>query len=128
MPRGKVTHDTGGTREGLNACFAAIRKVISSRGKCTEVEARGMAMGLFPEQVLIRVGAQKLKNRKRGTSCRFAEEIDAFMSGRSVSAAAAEWFRIVGGNRQLTRIKQAVQDGRCDGVRYDRSTKEFLPA
>jgi hypothetical protein len=128
MPKGKITHDTGGTREGTDACFAAIRKIIASKGRCTEPDARGIALSMYPAAVLVRIGAQKLKNRKHGTSCRFAEEIDAFMCGKAVSPEAVEWFRHVGGNRQLTRLKQNAKAGFADGVTYDPERKEFVPA
>jgi len=128
MPSGKVTHDTGGTREGTDACFDAIRKIIATSGRCREFEARGIALSMYPAPVLVRIGAQKLKNRKRGTSCRFAEEIDAFMAGKAVSPEAVEWFRHVGGNRQLTRLKQNAKAGMVDGVTYNQERKEFVPA
>jgi len=129
MPNKRTTtHDTGGTKDGTLACFASIRKAIDSKGACTEQEARGIAMSLYPPQVLIRIGAQKLKNRKRGTSCRFAAEIDAYMGGGAVSPDAVEWFRVVGGNRQLTRLKQNAKAGLVDGVTYDPERKEFVPA
>jgi len=127
MPSLKTTHDTGGTKEGTDACFVAIRKIIAANGRCTETEARGIALSMYPAAVLVRVGAQKLKNRKRGASCRFAEEIDAFMAGRAVSQEAVEWFRHVGGNRQLTRLKQNAKAGVVDGVKYDQEKKEFVP-
>lgn len=126
MPK-TSTHDTGGTRSGTLACLDAIRKVIDSRGECTETEARGIAMSLYPPQVLIRIGAQKLKNRKRGTSCRFADEIDTYMNGGAVGPDAVQWFKIVGGNRQLTRLKAHVRAGLEDDLSYDDSTKRFLP-
>jgi hypothetical protein len=119
------THDTGGTKSGTLACLDAIRKVICSRGGCTETEARGIAMSLYPPQVLVRIGAQKLKNRKRGTSCRFSEDIDAYMAGGSVGPDAVQWFKIVGGNRQLTRIKAHVRAGLEDDLTYDDTTKLF---
>lgn len=119
------THDTGGTKSGTLACLDAIRKVICSRGGCTETEARGIAMSLYPPQVLVRIGAQKLKNRKRGTSCRFSEDIDAYMAGGSVGPDAVQWFKIVGGNRQLTRIKAHVRAGLEDDLTYDETTKRF---
>lgn len=124
MPK-TITHDTGGTRSGTLACLDAIRKVISARGECTETEARGIAMSLYPPQVLVRIGAQKLKNRKRGTSCRFSEDIDAYMAGGSVGPEAVQWFKIVGGNRQLTRIKAHVRAGLEDDLAYDDTTKRF---
>lgn len=124
MPR-TITHDTGGTRQGTLACLDAIRKVIDSRGECTETEARGIAMSLYPQQVLVRIGAQKLKNRKRGTSCRFAEQIDAYMAGGAVGPDAVQWFAIVGGNRQLTRLKAHVRAGRENDLTYDETTKRF---
>lgn len=120
-----MTHDTGGTRHGTLACLDAIRKVIDARGECTETEARGIAMSLYPAQVLIRIGAQKLKNRKRGTSCRFAEDIDNYMSGGSVGPDAVQWFKSVGGNRQLTRLKQHVKHGLEDDLAYDDAAKRF---
>ncbi|NBX73988.1 MAG: hypothetical protein EBQ89_06780 [Alphaproteobacteria bacterium] len=126
MPNRTITHDTGGTQAGTLACLEAIRKAIDQRGECTEPEARGMAMSLYPPQVLVRVGAQKLKNRKHGTSCRFAEDVDSYMSGGAVSADAVEWFRIVGGNRQLTRLKQYVKSGLAADIQYDEQTKRFL--
>lgn len=125
MPSRTVTHDTGGTHAGTLACLEAIRKVIHARGVCTEAEARGMAMSLYPPQVLVRIGAQKLKNRPRGSSCRFASEVEAYMAGGSVSADAVEWFRICGGNRQLTRLKQYVKAGMADDISYDDRSKRF---
>jgi hypothetical protein len=127
MPNGKVTHDTGGTREGTDACFSAIRKIIASKGSCPESDARGIALSMYPAAVLVRVGAQKLKNRNRGSSCKFAEEIDGFMNGKSVSPEAVEWFRHVGGNRQLTRLKQNAKAGMVAGITYDSERKEFVP-
>lgn len=127
MPK-TSTHDTGGTRSGTIACLDAIRKVIDSRGECTETEARGIAMSLYPPQVLIRIGAQKLKNRKRGTSCRFADEINTYMNGGAVGPDAVQWFKIVGGNRQLTRLKCHVRAGLEDDLSYDDASKRFLPA
>lgn len=124
MPK-TITHDTGGTRSGTLACLDAIRKVIDSRGHCTETEARGIAMSLYPPQVLVRIGAQKLKNRKRGTSCRFAEEIDIYMNGGAVGPDAVQWFKIVGGNRQLTRLKQHVKHGLEADLTYDDAAKRF---
>jgi hypothetical protein len=85
-----------------------------------------MAMSLYQPQVLVRIGAQKLKNRKRGTSCRFAEEVESYMAGGAVSADAVEWFRIVGGNRQLTRLKQYVKAGMADDISYDEQAKRFV--
>jgi len=123
-----ITHDTGGTQSGTLSCLDAIRKVIRSKGWCTESEARGMAMSLYPPQVLVRIGAQKLKNRKRGTSCRFAAEVEAYMAGCAVSADAVEWFRICGGNRQLTRLKQYVKAGMGDDLSYDEHAKRFVSA
>lgn len=123
--RKTATHDTGGTKSGTLACLDAIRKVICSRGGCTETEARGIAMSLYPPQVLVRIGAQKLKNRKRGTSCRFSEDIDGYMAGGSVGPDAVQWFKIVGGNRQLTRIKAHVRAGLEDDLTYDETTKRF---
>lgn len=128
MPNGKITHDSGGTKEGTDACFDAIRKIIAKSGRCSESDARGIALSLYPSPVLVRIGAQKLKNRKRGTSCRFAEEIELFMDGKSVSHDAVEWFRHVGGNRQLTRLKQNAKAGLAAGVTYDVQRKEFVPA
>lgn len=124
MPR-TITHDTGGTRAGTLACLDAIRKVIDSRGECTETEARGIAMSLYPPQVLVRIGAQKLKNRNHGTSCRFADEVDAYMAGGAVGPDAVQWFKIVGGNRQLTRLKAHVRAGLEDDLTYDDATKLF---
>lgn len=121
-----ITHDTGGTHAGTLACLEAIRKAIHQRGECLEPEARGMAMSLYPPQVLVRVGAQKLKNRKRGTSCRFAEDVESYMAGGAVSADAVEWFRVVGGNRQLTRLKQYVKSGLAPDLQYDEQTKRFV--
>jgi hypothetical protein len=126
MPSRTITHDTGGTQAGTLACLDAIRKAIAARGVCTETEARGMAMSLYQPQVLVRIGAQKLKNRKRGTSCRFAEEVESYMAGGAVSADAVEWFRIVGGNRQLTRLKQYVKAGMADDISYDEQAKRFV--
>jgi len=123
--RKTMTHDTGGTRAGTLACLDAIRKVIDNRGECTETEARGIAMSLYPPQVLVRIGAQKLKNRHRGTSCRFAEEIDVYMAGGAVGPDAVQWFKIVGGNRQLTRLKSHVRAGLEDDLSYDETTKRF---
>jgi hypothetical protein len=128
MPSGKITHDSGGTKEGTDACFDAIRKIIRINGSCSESEARGIALSMYPAPVLVRVGAQKLKNRKRGDGCRFAAEIDAFMSGKAVSQEAVEWFRHVGGNRQLTRLKQNAKAGVVNGVTYSPERKEFVPA
>lgn len=124
MPK-TITHDTGGTLAGTLACLDAIRKVIESRGQCTETEARGIAMSLYPQQVLVRIGAQKLKNRKRGTSCRFAEEIEAYMAGGAVGPDAVQWFKMVGGNRQLTRLKARVRAGLEADLVYDDETKRF---
>lgn len=126
MPK-TSTHDTGGTRSGTIACLDAIRKVIDSRGECTETEARGIAMSLYPPQVLIRIGAQKLKNRKRGTSCRFADDINTYMNGGSVGPDAVQWFKIVGGSRQLTRLKCHVRAGLEDDLAYDDARKRFFP-
>lgn len=126
MPRGVVTHDTGGTREATAACYAAIRKVISKKGSCSEADARGIAMSMYPVPVLVRIGAQKLKNRKRGSSCRFAEDIQRFMGGGSIGPDAVEWFRIVGGNRQLTRLKQGAKSGTAEGVTWNAASKEFV--
>jgi hypothetical protein len=128
MPSRTITHHTGGTRAGTLACLDAIRKVVSERGACTEADARGIAMSLYPPQVLVRIGAQKLKNRKRGASCRFAEEVDAYMAGGAVSPDAVECFRIVGGNRQLTRLKSRAREGFVEGVTYNLERKEFVPA
>jgi hypothetical protein len=125
MPSRTITHDTGGTQAGTLACLDAIRKAIAARGVCTETEARGMAMSLYQPQVLVRIGAQKLKNRKRGTSCRFAVDVETYMAGGAVSADAVEWFRIVGGNRQLTRLKQYVKAGMCEDLVYDETSKQF---
>lgn len=124
MPK-TITHDTGGTRSGTLACLDAIRKVIDSRGHCTETEARGIAMSLYPPQVLVRIGAQKLKNRKRGTSCRFAEEVDTYMNGGAVGPEAIQFFKIVGGNRQLTRLKQHIKHGLEADLTYDAAAKRF---
>jgi hypothetical protein len=126
MPSRTITHDTGGTQAGTLACLDAIRKGIAARGVCTETEARGMAMSLYQPQVLVRIGAQKLKNRKRGTSCRFAVDVETYMAGGAVSADAVEWFRIVGGNRQLTRLKQYVKAGMADDIVYDEPAKRFV--
>jgi hypothetical protein len=82
-------------------------------------------MSLYPPQVLVRIGAQKLKNRHRGTSCRFAEEIDVYMAGGAVGPDAVQWFKIVGGNRQLTRLKSHVRAGLEDDLSYDETTKRF---
>jgi hypothetical protein len=128
MPSRTITHDTGGTQAGTAMCLESIRKAISVRGLCTESEARGMTMSLYPPQVLVRIGAQKLKNRKRGTSCRFAAEVDAYMAGGAVSPDAVEWFRIVGGRRLLTRLKQSVKNGMGDDIAYDPITKAFVSA
>ena len=128
MPSRTITHDTGGTQAGTILCLEAIRKAIRARGVCTESEARGMAMSLYPPQVLVRIGAQKLKNRKRGTSCRFAADVETYMAGGAVSPDAVEWFRIVGGNRQLTRLKQYVKAGMGDDVSYDEHAKQFVSA
>jgi hypothetical protein len=87
-----------------------------------------MAMSLYPPQVLVRIGAQKLKNRPRASSCRFALEVETYMAGGAVSADAVEWFRVCGGNRQLTRLKQHVKSGFCDDVCYDEHTKRFVSA
>jgi hypothetical protein len=124
MPK-TITHDTGGTRAGTLACLDAIRKVIDSRGECTETEARGIAISLYPPQVLVRIGAQKLKNRKRGTTCRFADDVEAYMAGGAVGPDAVQWFKIVGGNRQLTRIKAHVRAGLEDDLTYDEAAKRF---
>jgi hypothetical protein len=128
MPSRTITHDTGGTQAGTILCLESIRKAIRARGFCTESEARGMAMSLYPPQVLVRIGAQKLKNRKRGTSCRFAAEVETYMAGGAVSPDAVEWFRIVGGNRQLTRLKQYVKAGMGDDISYDEHAKQFISA
>lgn len=128
MPSRTITHDTGGTQAGTILCLESIRKAIRARGVCTESEARGMAMSLYPPQVLVRIGAQKLKNRKRGTSCRFAADVETYMSGGAVSPDAVEWFRIVGGNRQLTRLKQYVKAGMGDDISYDEHAKQFVSA
>lgn len=128
MPKGVVTHDTGGTKEATAACYAAIRKVIATKGSCSESDARGIAMSMYPVPVLVRVGAQKLKNRKRGSACRFAEEIQRFMDGGSIGPDAVEWFRIVGGNRQLTRLKQGTKGGAAEGVKWDSARREFVAA
>jgi hypothetical protein len=125
MPK-TITHDTGGTRAGTLACLDAIRKVISARGECTETEARGIALSLYPPQVLIRVGAQKLKNRKRGTACRFAAEVETYMNGGAVGPEAVQWFKIVGGNRQLTRLKQHVKHGLEVDLTYEDGSRRFL--
>lgn len=125
MPK-TITHDTGGTRAGTLACMEAIRKVILTRGECTETEARGIAMSLYPPQVLVRIGAQKLKNRKRGTSCRFSEDIETYMNGGAVGPDAVQWFKIVGGNRQLTRLKAHVRAGLEYDLTYDEASKRFL--
>jgi hypothetical protein len=127
MPKRTVTHDTGGTRAGTLACLDSIRKAIDSRGYCTEQEARGMAMSLYPPQVLVRIGAQKIKNRGRGTAARFSVDADAYMGGGAVSPDAVEWFRVVGGNRQLTRLKQHVKHGLEHDLAYDEQAKQFLP-
>lgn len=127
MPSRTITHDTGGTHAGTMACIEAIRKAILARGACTESEARGMAMSLYPPQVLVRIGAQKLKNRKRGTSCRFAQDVETYMAGGAVCPDAVEWFRICGGNRQLTRLKQYVKAGMADDIAYDQHAKRFVP-
>jgi hypothetical protein len=87
-----------------------------------------MAMSLYPTQVLVRVGAQKLKNRPKGTSCRFADEVDTYMRNGAVSPDAVEWFRINGGNRQLARLKQFVLKGRSAGIAYCKTRKEFVKA
>lgn len=126
MPK-TVTHDTGGTRAGTLACLEAIRKVIDLRGECTETEARGIAMSLYPPQVLVRIGAQKMKNRKQGTSCRFAEEVETYMSGGAVGPDAVQWFKIVGGNRQLTRLKQHIKHGLEPDLAYDEQGKRIVP-
>lgn len=128
MPNRTKTHHLGGTSAGTQVCLAAISKAVESKGFCTEVEARGMAMSLYPTQVLVRVGAQKLKNRPKGTSCRYAAEVDTYMRNGSVSPDAVEWFRINGGNRQLARLKQFVVHGRLPGIFYDRHRKEFVRA
>jgi len=128
MPSRTITHDTGGTQVGTLACMEAIRKAIHAKGFCSESEARGMAMSLYPPQVLVRIGAQKLKNRPRGSSCRFALEVETYMAGGAVSADAVEWFRICGGNRQLTRLKQYAKSGFCDDVSYDENAKRFVSA
>lgn len=122
------THHSGGTAVGTKACLHAIHKLVEAKGFCTEIEARGMAMSLYPTQVLVRVGAQKLKNRKSGTSCRFADEVDTYMTNGSVSPDAVEWFRINGGNRQLARLKQSVLRGSTPGIAYDKARKEFVRA
>lgn len=127
MPKRETTHDTGGTRAGTLACLDSIRRIIDAKGFCTEQEARGMAMSLYPPQVLVRIGAQKLKNRKRGTTCRFSDEVDSYMAGGSVSPDAVEWFRVVGGNRQLTRLKQHIKHGLEHDLAYDEESKRFVP-
>lgn len=127
MPRGKTTHDTGGTQAGTTACLDAIRKIVADRGACTETEARGIAMSLYPPQVLVRIGAQKLKNRVRGTSCRFAAEVETYMAGGSVSPDAVQWFKVVGGNRQLTRLKQRAASGKVDVFTWNPARREFVP-
>jgi len=121
-----ITHDLGGTHVGTLACMEAIRKAIHAKGFCSESEARGMAMSLYPPQVLVRIGAQKLKNRPRGSSCRFAAEVETYMAGGAVSPDAVECFRIVGGKRQLTRLKQYAKSGFCDDVSYDENEKRFV--
>lgn len=126
MPRGVVTHDTGVTKDATADCYAAIRKLIAKKGLCSEADARGIAMSMYPVPVLVRIGAQKLKNRKRETSCRFAEDIQRFMDGGSIGPDAVEWFRIVGGNRQLTRLKQSAKSGSVPGVTWDAVRKEFV--
>ena len=128
MPSRTITHNTGGTQAGTLACTEAIRKAIHAKGFCSESEARGMAMSLYPPQVLVRIGAQKLKNRPRGSSSRFALEVETYMAGGAVSADAVEWFRICGGNRQLTRLKSRAREGFVDGVTYNPERKEFVPA
>lgn len=128
MSKRTKTHHSGGTSDGTKACVAAIKKLVDDKGFCTEIQARGMAMSLYPTQVLIRVGAQKLKNRPKGTGCRYAAEVDTYMTNGSVSPDAVEWFRINGGNRQLARLKQLVGYGRLPGVVFDRDRKEFVRA
>jgi hypothetical protein len=128
MPSRTKTHHLGGTSAGTQVCLDAISKAVESKGFCTEVEARGMAMSLYPTQVLVRVGAQKLKNRPKGTSCRYASEVDTYMKNGAVSPDAVEWFRINGGNRQLARLKQFVLKGRSSGITYCKTRKEFVRA
>jgi hypothetical protein len=124
----QTSHHNGGTREGKDACFAAIRKLIAKQGHCSEADARGIALSMFPAPVLVRIGAKKAQYRRLGGGGRFAEEVDAFLNGSSVSTEAVEWFRYVGGSRQLTRLKEAAKSGAIAGITYDKDRKEFVPS
>ena len=47
------------------------------------------------------------------------------MAGSAVGPDAVQRFKIVGGNRQLTRLKSHVRAGLEDDLAYDETTKRF---